>query len=144
MLRSVIAVVAGVVIGSFLIFGIEALGHALWPATMTPDLHTAAGLRADVAVLPFGAKASVVIGWFLGAFAGAATALAVAHRWAPAAWVVAATFLALTAVNFSAAAHPIWMMLAAPIATLGAGRLAIAALRGRYGPPSSAAGRRDG
>lgn len=135
MLRSVLAVLAGVILGSLIVFMCESAGHRLWPIKGGVDVHNPAQLRNLVAATPFGAKLAVVFGWFAGTFTGAALALVIARRWAPVAWVVAMTFFGLTVSNFAAIPHPVWMQLAAVVTCASAGALAVKALRGRYGPP---------
>jgi hypothetical protein len=135
MLRSIIAVIAGVVVGSLAVFAFEYVGHAAYPASVAIDKNNPEQLRRLVEVTPFGAKLFVVGGWFAGAFAGGVVALLIANRWAPVAWVVAACFLGLAATNFVAIPHPVWMEISAVgVCALG-GAFAIALLRGRYGPP---------
>lgn len=135
MLRSVISVIAGIVVGSLAVFAFEFAGHAVFPAAVAVDKADPEALRRLVEVTPFGAKLFVVAGWFAGAFAGACVALMLAKRWAPVAWVVAAAFLGLTATNFAAIPHPMWMVVSAVVVCPLGAALAIVLLRGRYGAP---------
>lgn len=132
MVRSIIAVVAGVIIGVFAVMIVETVGHALF----APPVGADAG--SGVAALPVAVKASVLCAWFVGAFAGGVVASLVARRWAPAAWVVATTILLFAATAFSATPHPLWMMLSAVPATLLGGFLAVRASKAVYGRPPSA------
>ncbi len=138
MLRSVVGVVAGVAVGAIAVFVFEFLGHALYPSAVPIDMKDPAQMQRLVAVTPFGAKAFVVAGWAAGAFFGGLAALAVVRRWAPVAWVVAASIFGLAAMNFVAIPHPLWMQIGA-VAGCGLSALvAIAAMRGVYGPPPAA------
>lgn len=131
MLRSVLSVLFGVLTGAAIVFAVERISHGLFPipAGFDPTKPEA------IAGLPFGAKASVVFAWFFGAFGGGVVAALIARRWAPAAWIVAATMLLFAMTNFSAFAHPLWMMIAsAPAAALG-GYLAVKITGARYGRP---------
>lgn len=131
MLRSVLSVLFGVIAGAALVFVVERISHGQFPvpAGFDPTRPEA------IASLPFGAKASVVIAWFAGAFGGGLVASLIAKRWAPAAWVVAATMLLFAITNFTAFPHPLWMMVASiPAAGIG-GYLAVRITGARYGRP---------
>lgn len=135
MLRSVLAVIAGVVVGSLAVFAFEFVGHAAFPAAVAIDKTNPEQLRRLAEITPLGAKLFVVAGWFAGAFVGGVVALLIAKRWAPVAWVVAASFLGLTATNFAAIPHPVWMEIGAVVVCALGGALSIVLLRGQYGPP---------
>jgi hypothetical protein len=133
MLRNIIAAVAGVLVATLVIFVAETIGHGVFP---TPSIESAScadpatykdkGLAAAcVAALPLGAKLAVVAGWFLGVVAGGIAALLVGKRWAPLAWIVAATIFLLCVVNFASMPHPVWMMVGAVFSALIGGWLAI-------------------
>ena len=115
MLRSVIAVIAGIAVGAVIVFAVETIGHLLWPSLTAIDADDPEQMKRLVAATPFGAKLAVVVGWFAGAFVGATVALLLARRWAPVAWIVAGTFLGLAAMNFIAIPHPLWMQAAAVV-----------------------------
>lgn len=138
MLRSVIGVVFGVALGVLVVYAAEAVGHALWPSAIAIDASDAEQMRRLVAATPTGAKIMVAAGWLVGAFLGAVGALLVARRWAPVAWVVAATILGLAATNFVAIPHPIWMQVAAFAGCPLAAVLAVRATGARYGAPPAA------
>ncbi len=139
MLRSIIAIVVGVVVATAVIFVSEQIGRRLFPAPAIgvdmsdpeawKDQETAA---AYMSAVPFQAKAAVVIGWFLGTLAGGIAALMIGARSAPLAWIVAATIFLFSVSNFLAFPHPLWMIAGAPLA---GGAVAIAAMRGTYVRP---------
>src|SRR3990167_7260373 len=127
MLRSVIAVTAGVLLGvTVVIFG------AFIVTQMTPELS---GLNS----LPVVNKFGVVGVWFVGAFLGAALASLVGRRWAPASWVVAATMALFAMSNFASDPAPFWMI-ALPLAGIAAaGWSAVKMPSASYGAPPAAA-----
>lgn len=131
MIRSAFAVLLGVVIGAVLVFIVERMGHAFFPAP--PDFDPSSA--AAVAALPLAAKLSVLAAWFAGAFGGGALAALIARRWAPAAWVVAMTILLLAGTSLAAIEHPLWMAIGAIPATLLGGWLAVRVTASRYGRP---------
>jgi hypothetical protein len=131
MMRSIVGVLVGVIVGAAVIFIVGRLTVGLFPVPAGFDPTRA----ADVAARPFGAKALVVFAWFLGAFVGGIATALIGKGWAPAVWVVAATMLLFAISNFSAFPHPLWMMIAsAPAAALG-GYLAVRSTGARYGRP---------
>jgi hypothetical protein len=123
MLRSLIAVVAAAIVGlatAKFIEGAAQTGMGLTEAT-APAYQFA-----------------LFVGWGLGAFAAAATALLMGKRWAPLGWLAAAgVFLiaALAMISFSAS----WLLWpAAMLATGGGGFAAVRLLRARTSLPVKA------
>jgi hypothetical protein len=144
MLKSIIAVIAGVVAGALVVFGVEMLGYQLFP---TPDVagyacsdpatyKVKAGMAACMAVVPVSAKANVVGGWFLGALIGGMVALLIGGRWTPLAWIVAATIFLLSATTFFMFPHPLWMIAGAVFASLLGGFLATKLLGAKFTRPA--------
>lgn len=131
MLRSILSALFGVLAGAVIVFVVERVSHAVFPVPAGFDPLKAGAIGA----LPFATKASVVFAWFAGAFGGGVTASLIARRWAPAAWVVAATILLFAATNFSAFPHPLWMMIASLPAAAFGGWLAVRITGARYGRP---------
>lgn len=147
MLRSILAVVAGVLVAAALVFAAEAAGHRLYP---TPAIGAVdcgskaayaekASAAVCVAATPAGAKLAVVAGWLLGAFGGGVAAALIGRKWAPLPLLVAATILLLCIVNFFAFPHPLWMIALAVLAAPLGGFGAVAATGARFGPPPPAA-----
>lgn len=134
MLRSIIGVLVGVIVGAFLVLIVEGVSHAMFP----PPGNFNPNDPGAVAALPFASKAMVLLAWLVGAFGGGGAASLIARRWAPAAWVVAVTILLFAATNFTAFPHPMWMMIGSVPATLAGGWLAVVATRAGYGKPPSA------
>lgn len=144
MLRSIIAVVVGIVVASLAVFAAEMVGHRLYP---TADVAGYACSEVDtykvkeaaaacIAATPIGAKIAVVVGWFLGAFLGGVAALMIGRRWTPLAWIVALVIFLLSVMNFIAFPHPIWMMAGALVAAVLGGFGATAVMSAKTAPPS--------
>lgn len=141
MLRSVVGAVLGVVVGAIVIFIVEGAGHALFPPPAGIDLKDPAALATVMAQIPFGAKAAVLAGWFLGIVAGGVASLLVAQRWAPVAWVVTLSLFGLAAVTMATIPHPLWMVVSAVALSGFGGWLAIKLARATYvRPPKPAEG----
>lgn len=126
MLRSIIAVTAGVLAGvTIVIFG------AFIVTQMTPDLS---GLKS----LPIANKFGVIGVWFVGAFFGAGLSSLIGRRWAPASWVVAATMALFAVSNFAADPAPLWMMALTVAGIAAGGWSAVRTTAARYGAPPAA------
>lgn len=109
--RMILGIVAGVVVGGLVVFLVESAGHAMFPPPVGTDLSNPEAMKTLIASLPAGAIVMLLLGWFLGALAGAVTAKVIAKR-DMAAWIVGVIFVALTASNFIYIPHPVWMMAA--------------------------------
>lgn len=108
--RRVAAVIAGVILANVLISGWEILlqqmpfGHAIDPAGLAEP--------GAVAAIPFAAKAWMVAGWALGAFAGALLAWRIERgHWTG--WIVGGFVAAAGIANVTMIPHPFWMQLCA-------------------------------
>ena len=82
--RMLLAIVGGLVVAMITIGVVEAAGHALFPPPAGLDAADPADQARMIDALPVQAKIAVVVAWFLGSLAGAATAIAIARRALPA------------------------------------------------------------
>lgn len=134
MIRSVIAVTAGVLVGvTIFIYG----------AFVVAQLNSAAGDVGPDRVnglmsLPPEGRLGVVGVWFLSTFSGAMAASFAAKRWAPVSWIVAATMGLFAVTNFASDPAPFWMQASSIIAIAVAGWLAIKITSAGYGAPPAA------
>jgi hypothetical protein len=111
MARSVLAVFLGLVLAVVTIVVLESVGHAVYPPPLGLDLSDPASLRAHVANMPTGAFLLLLLGWFLGAFAGSWLAARLARRApTPHALVVGGVLVAATVANVSMIPHPAWVV----------------------------------
>lgn len=115
--RGLIAVVAGLVVAMLVTRGIEAIGHAIFPPPEGLDLNRMVDQARIMEAMPFEAKLSVVLAWFLGSLAGAAAAIAIARRVLPA-WIVAVAIGALGLWTTQPFPHPDWMLASAVVLPL--------------------------
>lgn len=126
MLRTLLAIVAGLITAMLVIFGVEAIGLLLFPPPAGMTLESEADLAKLVAMSSSAAKAWVVFGWALGSFVSAwvAARISARHR-RIAALAVALFIVAGTVMNAMVIAHPLWMnllgiLLPVPLALLAA------------------------
>ncbi|MEL7489005.1 MAG: hypothetical protein AAGJ87_17560 [Pseudomonadota bacterium] len=135
MLRSILGVVFGIAVGALAVAFIQRVGHLAFPTPSGVDLKDPEQFRQLMRSIPFEAKLFVVASWLAGAVAAGVAALAVARRWAPAAWVASATLFAMAAMTMIEIPHPVWMILAAPAMFAAGAFAAIKLLRGHYASP---------
>jgi hypothetical protein len=128
--RSLLGVIAGLVVAMVVITGVEALGHALYPPPPGLDITRAADQEHIMEALPLQAKLVVVIAWFLGSLAGAMAAIAIGHRVLPA-WIVAVTIAGLGLWTTQMFPHPDWMLASAVVLPLVAVLVAKRLMAGR-------------
>ncbi len=129
MLRSLLGVIAGVVVMWLVVAGIEFASHLVYPPPAGLDPMQPADLEKILAASPAAALAMVVAAWTLGAFAGGWVAARIAHHPRIAAVLVALGVMAGVAGMIAMMPHhPAWMSalgLLLPIpAALVAARLA--------------------
>ncbi len=109
MLRSVLGIVLGFVLGTAVIAGLETLGHVIYPPAKEVDFHNPEAVKAYMAVIPLGALLFVLLAFAAGAFVGGWVAAWVARR-APAlhALIVGGFFLLAGIANLMMIPHPLW------------------------------------
>jgi hypothetical protein len=134
MLRSVLGVIAGVLVMWLVVGGIEFASHAIFPPPIGLDPMEPADLEKILAASPAPALAMVVAAWALGAFAGGWVAAKIANHPRVAAVLVALAVMGGVAGMIAMMPnHPAWMgilglLLPIPSALLAA-RLAKPRLR---------------
>ena len=111
-MRKLLGTIAGIAVAIVVITGIEWLDTRLFPVLADFETADETAIAAMVAAMPLAAKLMVVLGWALGAFAGALVAFRAA-RWEAAGWIVAIFVVAGGIVNIVTIPHPFWMQLCA-------------------------------
>ena len=109
MLRSILAVIVGVLVMGISVAAVQWLGHSVYPPPEAIPAHPEA-MAELVAAMPVGALAFVLAAYAFGTFLGAYTAatISLAHR-RGAAIAIAVIMLALVTLNFAVIPHPTWM-----------------------------------
>ena len=125
-LRYVLAYLAGALVAGFVVAGIEALGHAVYPPPAGLDPSDLEQLKAMVATLPVGAFLFVLSAWAAGAYAGGLVAarIAPARRGVLAA-AVGALVLAAVVANLTMIPHPLWFSVVGIVTVLVSTSLAV-------------------
>ena len=110
----IVGVIAGLVVAMLVVMAAEGAGHAMFPPPEGLDITRPEDQAQLMELIPLGAKIAVVVAWFLGALAGAATAIAIARHILPG-WIVGLVMVALSLVTTQMFPHPMWMIAAAVI-----------------------------
>lgn len=124
-LRSILAVFAGLFVGFLAVLGGEMIGHHLYPPPVGLDIHDARSLSEAMKIMPSGAFVAVILAWAVGSFAGAwvaASIAAIGKTWHG--LLIGALFLGIGVLNMLMIPHPAWvwaagLLMPLPIAYLG-------------------------
>ena len=134
--RTILAVIAGLVVMWLTIFALEFAGHALFPPPPGLDPRSQADLAAIMAQAPTGAMVMLVVAWVAGAFTGGFTAARISRKHKRGAAIAVALFVmaGVCGMIFLVPDHPVWVSalgLILPIpAALLATRFATQPIRG--------------
>ena len=110
-MKTVLGVLAGIVVAGLCVFAIEFIGHSVFPPPADTDLSNPAHVERLMATLPVGAFVFVLVGWFVGALAGAWVAIRIAQQ-SLAGWIVAAFVICAGGYTMMIIPHPVWMWVA--------------------------------
>ena len=132
MLRSILAVLAGIVSAAIVVSLVEAGVSALYPPPAGLNMGDPAALEAYIQQAPFGAMALVVAGWFAGAVVGVGLACRIAKGSMRVAAVVSVLQMAAVVSNFFELSHPLWMIVSGSV--LSVAGCALGAWLGRPSP----------
>jgi hypothetical protein len=137
MVRSIIVVIVGMAMASFLVFAMDEVNHAIFPpsaaileASKTGDMaKVAKAVEQWLPTAPFGALVLIPVSWILATFIASFVAAWMArratmiHALIVAAWPLLGTIMVLMMIP-----HPTWIAVAGlvgvPLAGLAAGLLA--------------------
>ncbi len=125
MIRSIGALIAGIVTAFASIYLIEMLGHMIYPPPADLDFSDPEAIRPYIATLPIIALLFPMFGWFVGAFAGSLVAdfCGDAKPYVFAA-IVGGLVLAGTIANLIIIPHPLWFSIISLIGIVASAWLA--------------------
>lgn len=122
--------VLGLVAGGLVVMLVEAIGQSAFPPPAGFDPQA-----PDLALVPFGAIASIAVAWLLGPLAGGLVATLVGKSAGPVpAFVVGVFFLAADVANLLMIPSPAWLWVVGLLAPLPAAWLGFAWARRRRPP----------
>ncbi len=137
MLRTLLAIVLGVIAMMVTVYGVEAIGHQLYPPPPGLDPNDLDQLDSIVAAAPVGAMVMLVIGWCVGTLVGSGLAAHIARHPRVAATVVALlVVIGVAGTVFLMPSHPTWVAalgLLLPV-PLGLGMARVVRRRGKTLP----------
>ena len=120
MLRTILGILAGVVLAFAVMMALEMASFAVFPPPAGLDPADPEDIKRIVAATPMAAKSWVVFGWFASAVAGGWLARRLARKdWAG--WVIAGLIVLGGIANVMMIPHPLWMQIAAVAAPLVGG-----------------------
>jgi hypothetical protein len=110
MVRLILGIVAGLVIGMALVWCLQLLGHAIWPLPVGVDTHDPEQVKGLIGKMPVLAVAWVAIAYGLAAFIGASVANRIAQGRLAAGWTVTGLLFALSVTTMFMIPHPFWFV----------------------------------
>ncbi len=117
MLRTILGIVAGVVLAFVVIMALELVSYVAFPPPAGLDPADPEDVKRIAAAAPMAAKVWVVFCWFAGALAGGWLARRLSRTgWAG--WVMAGLIAVGGIANVLMIPHPLWMQIAAVAAPL--------------------------
>lgn len=126
-MKQIVAVVAGVVVAGLVIFGVEWMGHRLFPLPSDIDATDMESIKANAERIPAGAQMAVCLAWALGTLAGSFAATKIVKpnevgNWSPfrPALIVGLIMMAAAIVNLVSIPSPVWMWIAGLVVFLPA------------------------
>ncbi|MEH3107776.1 MAG: hypothetical protein PGN09_11015 [Sphingomonas fennica] len=123
-MRAVLAILLGALVAVIVIWLMTGVAHLFYPGSFAVAALAGPGEFADpLSQVPLRAKATLVIGWFLGALAGAGTTN-IATGQGYMGWVVAGLVVLYGLLLSILYPHPTWMALCAVVLPLLAGYVA--------------------
>lgn len=111
-MRSIGAVLVGLLTGVVLIFGIEAIDAKIYPMPSGLDPQDTEAMSKALASMPFAAFAIVLAGWCIGTLAATMLASVIARN-AVAPLIVGVLLVIGAALTMVQIRHPLWFMIAA-------------------------------
>jgi hypothetical protein len=120
MIRIVLGVVAGILLGGIVVGLVETVGHTLWPLPPGVDVSNPEQLKTLMSKMNPMAMTSVLVGWGAGTLARACAALAIAQGRRIAGWIVVAVLFAGAVWSMVTIPHPLWFVISSVVVTLAA------------------------
>jgi len=137
MRRSILAILAGIVVGGIVVGLIEIPGNRMHPLPPDTDMKDWEAIKSHAAKAPTTALLGVAIAWTVGPAIGAFVAAVIArsgqlfHG-----EIVGAVFLAMDLAMISSLPHPMWLVVVGVIGPLFGGWVG-AILGRRFAPPAT-------
>lgn len=124
MLRRILGVVFGLIVGLLVVFTLEGVGHTIFPPDAPVNLTDPRAVALVMSHVSHEAKVMILLGWTLGLMFGVGTADLIAGRRPLAGRITGALLLALAAWTASTTHYPTWLFAGSLIGGLAGAALA--------------------
>jgi hypothetical protein len=118
-LRSIGAVIAGMIVAFLLVFASEGISHKIFPPPPGMNMSDMVQVKAFVSTLPLSALLIVLTGWLIATFVAAWVATKIA-RGPIAGFILGALLLAVGIANAFIIPQPLWFSIASFVIYIGA------------------------
>lgn len=109
MLRIILGVIAGIIVGSVCVWGVETLNHILHPYPAGMKANDMEAFKSYIENLPFSGKFLVIVGYALGALVSGFISTKIARNGKHTAAIICGLiFLSFTIYNMVVLPTPIW------------------------------------
>lgn len=117
MLRKILAVVIGMLVGAMVVALIDMLGHTVYPFPEGLDMDDSAAVAAYLAGAPLGAMLFVVLAWVMGSFVAGAVATLICNDGKSVYALICGVLLLIAGITtLLMIAHPTWMWIVSAFA----------------------------
>lgn len=110
MIKNVLYVLSGVIIGGAVIYLVESIGHKIYPLPENFDWTDTKAIENHIATLPIGAFVIVLLAYILGSFAGGFMTALYKNSGLPNVMAVGILLLFLGMLNLLMIQHPTWFL----------------------------------
>lgn len=115
--KRILPVIAGLLAGWVVIFGLEAINHIFYPPPADLDFTDKAALTEFMQTLPTMAFVLLLISWMIGTFiAGMVGAVLNKEAWKNSAIIIGVILALGSIINMTLIPHPTWLIIVASIA----------------------------
>jgi hypothetical protein len=117
--QRILGVIAGVIMGMFFIYVVEAIGHSIFPIPEGVDFNDPKAMEAFIADAPLGSLLFVILAYIVGSFlAGLFTRIISKRQGKYLPLVSGAILMAAGIMNVVMIPHPLWMTILAIVVFL--------------------------
>lgn len=115
--KRILPVIAGLLTGWVVIFGLEAVNHLVYPPPADLDFTNMEALTEFMETLPTAAFVLLLVSWMIGTFiAGIVGALVNREAWKNSTIIIGVILALGSIINMTLVPHPTWLIIVASIA----------------------------
>lgn len=110
-MKTFLATVAGIIVGVFTVWAIEAIGHLLFPLPAELAPTNLEELKQVVMIMPIKSLLVVIIAQIIGVFSGMYVGFIMQRESLTPLYIIAGLFIFSTVLNLILMPHPTWFMI---------------------------------